>query len=113
LSRDQSAGPKHEVKRVSRRTLSDRLFTPVDAASLAVFRIGFAGIMRFEMLRYFYPDVAVPAGTDGLQFAHGVTEVLGPGVIAADRALVVVYRQYLFAGYFPGSACRLIAVWPG
>jgi hypothetical protein len=30
------------------------LFTPVDAASLAVFRIGFGGIMRFEMLRYFY-----------------------------------------------------------
>jgi len=35
------------------RNLSDRLFTPVDAASLAVFRIGFGIIMLVEMLRYF------------------------------------------------------------
>jgi hypothetical protein len=38
------------------RNLSDRLFTPVDAASLAVFRIGFGIIMLFEMWRYFYMD---------------------------------------------------------
>jgi hypothetical protein len=35
------------------RNLSDRLFTPVDAASLAVFRIGFGVIMLVEMWRYF------------------------------------------------------------
>jgi len=38
------------------RNLSDRLFTPVDAASLAVFRIGFGSIMLLEMGRYFYTD---------------------------------------------------------
>ena len=39
---------------VLQRNLSDRLFTPVDAASLAVFRIGFGCIMLVEMLRYFH-----------------------------------------------------------
>jgi vitamin K-dependent gamma-carboxylase len=38
------------------RNLSDRLFTPVDAASLAVFRIGFGIIMLVEMGRYFFMD---------------------------------------------------------
>ena len=38
------------------RNLCDRLFTPVDAASLAVFRIGFGIIMLLEMWRYFSMD---------------------------------------------------------
>ena len=38
------------------RNLSDRMFTPVDAASLAVFRIGFGSIMLVEMWRYFSMD---------------------------------------------------------
>ena len=38
------------------RNLSDRLFSPVDAASLAVFRIGFGIIMLVEMWRYFSMD---------------------------------------------------------
>jgi hypothetical protein len=41
---------------VLQRNLSDRLFTPVDAASLAVFRIGFGCIMLVEMWRYFHYD---------------------------------------------------------
>lgn len=41
---------------VLQRNLSVRLFTPVDAASLAVFRIGFGIIMLFEMCRYFGMD---------------------------------------------------------
>ena len=44
------------VKMAFQRTLSDSLFTPVDAASLAVIRIGFGSIMLLEMLRYFYMD---------------------------------------------------------
>ncbi|HYQ73380.1 MAG TPA: HTTM domain-containing protein [Gammaproteobacteria bacterium] len=38
------------------RNFSDSLFTPVDAASLAVFRIGFGLIMLVEMWRYFRMD---------------------------------------------------------
>jgi vitamin K-dependent gamma-carboxylase len=41
------------AKMASQRNLSDRLFTPVDASSLAVFRIGFGIIMLVEMWRYF------------------------------------------------------------
>ena len=44
------------VKMAFQRTLSDSLFTPVDAASLAVIRIGFGSIMLLEMLCYFYMD---------------------------------------------------------
>ena len=38
------------------RNFSDSLFAPVDAASLAVFRIGFGLIMLIEILRYFSKD---------------------------------------------------------
>jgi len=38
------------------RNFSDSLFTPVDAASLAVFRVGFGIIMLVEMWRYFHMD---------------------------------------------------------
>ena len=37
-------------------TLRDRLFRPVDGASLACFRLAFGGIMLWEVIRYFQHD---------------------------------------------------------
>src|SRR3954454_24178034 len=36
-----------------RRRIVDAIFAPVDAASLAIFRIGFGAIVLYEVIRYF------------------------------------------------------------
>ncbi len=87
------------MKLVSRRTLRDRLFTNVDAASLAVFRIGFGGIMLFGILRYFHMDWVRPWSGTGM-YLH----FAGLALLAFFIATGFLYRFSCIA-FRPGFAC--------
>src|SRR5688572_15651049 len=89
-----------------RRTVLDRLLAPVDAASLAVFRIAFGGLLLWEVWKYvangwiarYYVDPAFHFTYDGFEW---VQPWPGPwmhvhfvilGVLAACIALGACYR---------------------
>lgn len=50
---DAGSGPTGQVAADAPLTVRERLFQPVDGASLAWFRIAFGGIMLWEVIRYF------------------------------------------------------------
>ena len=61
----------------------------------------------------FLQDLSGLAGIDELQFAGGDPDARGLAVVPANRALVIINRQYLPAWQFPDSAGRwkVVSAW--